>query len=99
MDSPSTNPPVDNAPFPELKQALDVFKQVVFYEKELAAEPIFIGHLSDHVKSTALEYLLEGRPVSEIIKYLEEAQQSFKQYRSDQQPRSNPIRTYRKDHL
>jgi len=99
MEPESTNPPVESSPYPELKEALEVFEQVVFYEKELAAESIFIGHLSDHVKGTALRYLLEGRPVPEIIAYLEEAQRSFKQYRRDQLPRSNPIRVYKKEHL
>lgn len=99
MDSSSTNPLGESFLSPELKEAIQAFEQAVFMEKELAAEPIFVGHLSDHVKGTVLRYLLEGRSDSEIIEYLNEAGRSFKQYRRDQHPSSNPIRVYRKDHL
>lgn len=99
MEPASTNPLGESFVNPRLKDAFQTFEQVVFLEKELAAEPIFIGHLSDHVKGTALRYLLEGRPDSEIVTYFEEAGRSFKKYRRDQHPSSNPIRVYRKDHL
>lgn len=99
MDPSSTNPLGESFLSNELKEAIQAFEQAVFTEKELAAEPIFVGHLSDHIKGTALRYLLEGRPDAEIIEYLDEAGRSFRQYRRDQRPSSNPIRVYRKDHL
>lgn len=99
METHSPNPPAVSFLSAQLREAIQAFEMAVFTEKELAAEPIFIGHLSDNVKGKALKYLLEGRTDSEIIAYLEEAQRSFKKYRRDHHPSSNPIRVYRKDHL
>lgn len=99
MDSPSTNPPGASIISQQLSDAIQAFEELIPYEKELASEPIFIGHLGDNVLAKSLRYLREGKPDAEIIKYLEEAGRSLKKYRRDQYPSSNPIRVYRKDHL
>lgn len=96
MDSPSPNPP-GIVISEEVQHTIRLFRQVVGHEKELASDPIMMGHMGDFVMKQVLMFLLEGRTDEEIVRYITNAQQSFRKHRSNPHPSDNPIKVYRRD--
>lgn len=80
----------------EVREAIRKFNQEVEYEKELCNDPFMIRNMGHFAKSRVLDMLLDADDPNDILKYLGEATQSFRTYRS-QQTSSNPIRIYRRE--
>lgn len=79
------------------RDAIHRFWQAVEYEQELCDDRHFIRSMGHYGASEVLKLLLEGKEEEEIIAYLNKAVESFRTYRRQREPVSNPIRVFRKE--
>ncbi len=82
-----------------IRDAIERFESVSRTEKELARDPVLVGHMADYALARALKSIMRGDSVQHIVWKLEEAIQSLRNQRHEKHPTSTTIRIFRRDEL